>query len=203
MPSPCDGKDPDIFTTRTAFLRWKDTPTTGKDPVLTGLAAITTPTTAQTSALTTLLNELITTNACFQEKISAVRGQSTDIASKQIRLLNLEDELKEKEEAVRIGKDRLGYLKDPEHRVNYYDSWFPLHRPLRPQTVPILIALGTFFGLVSFGYLFSLAGIRLLIQMPSSGGVGGGMFSQLTPAFWILFLISLSAIFGIIYRKPS
>jgi hypothetical protein len=200
MTSPCDGKNPNLFTDRTVFSDWTSNPTTGKDKVLNDLK-VTTPTTAQTSQLTTLLNELLSTNACFQEKISGVRSQPSEISTRQVRLLNLQEELKEKEEAVRISKDRLGYIKDPEHRVNFYDSWFPLHRPLRPQTVPILIALATFFGLVSMGYLFSLAGIRLLIQLPSPpGGSGGGIFSQFTPAFWLLFIVSLSAIFGVVYR---
>jgi hypothetical protein len=147
--------------------------------------------------LDSILPSITETNTCLQEKINAVGGTSTSIAQMQTDIINIEDQLKLKKEAIHISKERLSYLTDPSHNVSYYQSWFPLFRPLKPQTIPILIGIATFFTAAAVCYLlYSIIGLAAIFMFLTR------LFNQLTPAFWLLLAISIGVIVYLAKRKP-
>ena len=70
---------------------------------------------------------------------------------------------------VAISFDRAQNARNPEHNRGYYDGWFPISRPLKHYTIPILIALSLFLFSLSLFYLLSLFGFNMafMITLPT------------------------------------
>jgi hypothetical protein len=74
----------------------------------------------------------------------------------------LDIEIMQTKEDLKIAEQRVKSLRNP-NKKSYYESWFPLNRPLRTSTNITLIGLGIFFftfslliGLSSIGFSFRL-----------------------------------------------
>ena len=149
-----------------------------------------------TSELASLEAEVFATTGCLQEKIANQNRVASDISTRQANILRLQDSLQDQQETIQISKDRLSYLKDPEMHVSYYQSWFPMGRPMKEITVPILIGLSVFMTIASFGYLLFLGNIHFILRTPpaSPDSPLARIFAQFTPAFWLLFATSTGVI---------
>ena len=193
--SSCTAEINARLATPDAFSAWKGN-------TATDLNTITTP--AGAPRLAQIEADVFSTVGCIQEKINGLNALPTTISKAQEDILKLQEQLLNRKDTIRVAKDRVAYLTEPEYKVSFYESWFPINRPLKPVTIPVLISLATFLTLLSLGFLFALVGIYVFIQFPQLGSPGGpSFFAQLTPAFWGLFAVSLTAILYLIYRKPS
>ena len=72
-------------------------------------------------------------------------NQATVLESTNDNLLMIEDDIKKAKEDLHISEDRVKMLRNPEASRSYYESWFPINRPLRNSTSIIALALGIFF----------------------------------------------------------
>lgn len=173
-----------VLQTQDSFDRWKSETSTRLNAA------------SSASELASLEATIYATVGCLQEKIAGQRTVSSDIATTQTNILKLQDSLQEQQETIQISKDRLSYLKDPEMHVSYYQSWFPMGRPMKEITVPILIGFSTFMTIASFGYLLFLGNIHFILRTPpaSPDSPFARIFAQFTPAFWLLFAVSTGVI---------
>ena len=149
-----------------------------------------------------LQRDVYNTLGCLQEKYTASATTSNSINEAQTRILQLQEELKRGEEEIQIAKDRVAYIRDPDARPSYYQSWFPMDRPMKPASVPIFIGIVVFLSMFLFLGLLSLIGVNLSIVSMQ----GSTMFSliqwiraQLTPVF-LLVGIALISVF-LYYRR--
>jgi antibiotic biosynthesis monooxygenase (ABM) superfamily enzyme len=122
------------------------------------------------------INELVYTIApdvkahqdCISSQALSAANIVTDMSMKQSDLDNVKTTLKQRENDVKITHDRVKIARNPELTRSYYDGWFPINRPLKHYTIPILIALSIFFFVLSFLYFMNLFGIdlQMVVDVP-------------------------------------
>jgi len=61
---------------------------------------------------------------------------------------------------MKISEDRVKVLRDM-NKPSYYQSWFPINRPLRNSTNIILISFGVFFYIFTFFVALSSFGVNI------------------------------------------
>jgi hypothetical protein len=98
----------------------------------------------------------------FQEiikKINLNTNPSTDIYNSQVEIAELKKVFEARKLDVEVAKDRATMVQRPELTASYYDGWFPIGRPLKRLSVPILIGFATFFITLAFFTLLEILGI--------------------------------------------
>jgi hypothetical protein len=93
------------------------------------------------------------------ENIGTNTNLSTDIYNSEVEIASLTKVLDARKLDVEVAKDRATMAQRPEMTASYYDSWFPIGRPLKRSSVPILIGFATFFLTMGFFTLLELFGI--------------------------------------------
>ena len=76
---------------------------------------------------------------------------------------NLDLEILEAKEDLHVAHSRAESLQSM-NKQSYYESWFPLNRPLRTSSNIILLSIGIFFYLLSFFIILRSAGILIDIS---------------------------------------
>jgi hypothetical protein len=154
----------------------------------------------------TIKGDVESTLACLQEKYSTELDVANNVNTAQERIVQLQREIKEREEEIQIAKDRVTYIRDPDAHPSYYQSWFPMDRPMRPSSVPLLIGIVVFFTMLILLALLSFLGFNLSVGSSIPGAAPSTssiivqwILAQLTLPFWIV----LAALVGILiwYRR--
>lgn len=122
---------------------------------------------------------------------SAISNLETQIATKT-------KELETKRADASIAKDRASSVVRPELQSSYYDSWFPLNRPLKRAAVPILVFFASLFISSAFFLMLGLIGIRshFYVLLPGTSTSTSTMtrpFFMLLAFTVILFCITIYA----------
>jgi hypothetical protein len=150
-----------------------------------------------------LQRDVYNTLGCLQEKHTSSATTSNSINEAQTRILQLQEELKKREEEIQIAKDRVAYIRDPDAHPSYYQSWFPMDHPMKPASVSIFIGIIVFASMFIFLGLLSFIGIDISI-VSMQGSMTFGLLqwirAQLTPMF-LLVGIALIATFLYYYRR--
>jgi hypothetical protein len=81
-------------------------------------------------------------------------------------ITDLQRQVHEKQKSVIIAKDRADSLRDIDGRTSDYESWFPMGRPLKPYSVPILIGLTIFLWMILLGIVLSRMGMQVQFAFP-------------------------------------
>jgi len=76
---------------------------------------------------------------------------------------SLDIEILEAKEDMKIAEERVKIFRQKDKK-SYYESWFPLNRPLRTSTNITLIGVGIFFFVFSFLVLLSAIGFSFKIN---------------------------------------
>ena len=90
---------------------------------------------------------------------------------------------------TQVAHDRANMVTRPELTASYYDSWFPLNRPLRHISVPILIGFATLLFTLALILLLELFGIRIMFSVftPTEALLNS---TKYTKPFWIMAIIA-------------
>jgi hypothetical protein len=140
---------------------------------------------------------------CLNNKFATVISVQTDLATNQSTIANLDKTIEERKNDVEVAKERAALTKNPEKMRSYYDGWFPIDRPLKHYTIPVLIGISLFMITLTFFYFMSLVGIdtRLSLQVPQGiyqrFGRSGSSYkshlpnTQFTKAFWGMVIVSV------------
>ena len=112
---------------------------------------------------------------------------STAISSLETQIATKTKELATKRADSSIAKDRASSVVRPELQSSYYDSWFPLNRPLKRAAVPILVFLASMFISSAFFLMLGLIGIHshFYVLVPS------GPTSSMTKPFFLLLAFTV------------
>lgn len=145
-----------------------------------------------------LQRDIYNTLACLQEKHAAAAGTSNSINSAQTRLLELQEQLKSREEEIQIAKDRVTYIRDPDAHPSYYQSWFPLDRPMRPASVPIFIGIVVFLSVFLFLGLLSLIGVDFSV-VSMQGTTSFGALQWIRATLTLPIVLGLIAALGVFF----
>lgn len=98
---------------------------------------------------------------CMQQTILNKQAKMAKIYDLQMELGNKEQEAEEKEAIAATAEQRSETVKDPYTKTNRWEGWFPLYRPMRQTSIPVLIAISVFLLIVSVGMFLRLASIEL------------------------------------------
>ena len=203
MPSSCT----DTILTRigntTSFESWKS----GVATALNGITIVTgVPTTeAQISTLTQQSGDIIATAACIQEKITTLSGTTNDIQAAQSEIIELNKEISEQPTNIAIARDRVAYIRHPEKHTSFYESWFPIGRPMHKANMYIFMSVIVFLLVFTLFIGLNLMGIDITVSMipfdpnnPSSTSI---LFSQFTPTTILLIATVLGVLIYYVTRK--
>ena len=95
---------------------------------------------------------------------------------------DLQGRYKDAVQDIEVAKRRVEAVRNPPNNLSYFGTVVPLGRPLRSDSVPILLGLSILFLILTLGMLLNLGNIQLGFS-GTSGGVGPGYFSQLGSYF--------------------
>ena len=128
---------------------------------LNSITSSTNPTQLQQDTLNTAANDIFKTVACLNEKIKGMSALTNDIQRAQESIININKQITEAEENVSIARDRVAYIRNPEKHTSFYESWFPLTRPMEKKSIPILIAINTFLFIAGIFLIMTAMGLRI------------------------------------------
>ena len=181
----------------TAFSAWKSVTSGTLNSISSAAAAGTIPPSQnESSTLSTASADIFATTACIQEQISTLGSTTNRIQSAQASILNLNKEIEDAKAQVDVARDRVGYIRHPEQTTSFYESWFPIDRPMHVTSVPVFLAITVFLFVFALLIVFSAMGINL--QVITSPNMFTGI-SQITQQFTWLTGIQFLVIAGLVY----
>lgn len=182
----CTPSQADSLSTQAKFDAWK--------------TSITLDLTAMTTA-----TQLSTKGAAVSAMARCLQGLRT-IASSSATLgatlsktqEELTSAIEQTEQDIQVAKDRAVLAKFPDYNRSYYDSWFPLDRPLRKQTVPILIGVSLFLACMTLLSILSFLRMDTRILLPYlNTGTTTPLGSQAKQPLFLLVLALLVVASGV------
>jgi hypothetical protein len=91
---------------------------------------------------------------------------ATTFTASSVELNTLKAEIKQAQEDLQIAEERVASLRNPGKDKSYYESFFPINRPLTQTTIVILLAIGIFFFILSFFIIMKGLGFNLSMTAP-------------------------------------
>lgn len=191
------------IATQASYDAWKDSINTR----LTEIGNATTPTPAMFNEITTTIPESIAAHTnCILSQDTNAGALTNEIAELSAASDTLDSTIEERKNDVSISHDRAVISRNPAITRSYYDGWFPLGRPLKHYTVPLLIGLGLFFLSLSFFYGLNLFGLQtqIAVNIPSirppgtTGSYGATSLFKATP-FRVMAALSIILLGTTIY----
>jgi len=146
------------------FSNWKSMTATS----LNSITSSSNPTQLQQDTLNTTANDIFQTVACLNEKIRGVSELTNNIQTAQETIINLNKQISEADEHVSIARDRVGYIRNPEKHTSFYESWFPLGRPMDKKSIPILIAINTFLFIAGIFLIMTIFGLKISFPLSTT-----------------------------------
>jgi hypothetical protein len=135
---------------------------------------------------------------CIKEKYDNANNVANVIAELQSKIDDVQKLIEERKKDVSVAHDRALLVRSPEISRSYYDGWFPIDRPLKHYTIPVLISFSIFLLTLSLFYLLVFLGIhtRFIIKLPDfdrSGYHGSPVINTISGnrPFWAMIIISI------------
>ena len=82
----------------------------------------------------------------------------------------LEQTFQSEKDNTETSKLRLESIQSPEEKVGYYESWFPLNRPLNDISLFVLFGFSIFFLLLSVTMFLRMGGVEFNFLAQPTGG---------------------------------
>jgi len=121
------------------------------------------PSPGESNSFTALSADIFNTTACIQTQLTKLTGTSNAISSIQEEILSTSDAITQAEADISISRDRVAYIRHPEQHTSYYESWFPLDRPMHVGNVPFFVGATVFILLFCLLLILSFMGVDFSI----------------------------------------
>jgi hypothetical protein len=121
------------------------------------------PSPIESSTFATLSADIFNTTACIQSELTKIAGTSNTISQMQQEILTTSDAIIQAESDISVSRDRVAYIRNPEQRTSYYESWFPLDRPMHAANVPFFVGATVFILLLGLLLILSFMGVDFSI----------------------------------------
>lgn len=195
-PSVCTSAQKDILATNATISVWSSGINSWIQSTQATLTA--TPTAPPTPAITAKKTEIMGVKTCLDDLYQNVQGAATTLATLRGTQQTKQKTIEERKLDLQIAKDRALLAVNPDYNRSYYDGWFPMNRPLRQQTIPILIGFSLFFVCMSFLSILSFLrmDVRLLIPQLNTGS-GTPLKQQAKSPLFMGTLILLLTVTGL------
>lgn len=123
--------------------------------------------------------EIVTAIEQLQTRVGSNPANLLEVSTTELRTLKSDIEMSKKD--LKIAEERVATLRHPERDKSYYESWFPINRPLSKPSIIIILAIGIFFFIISFFILMKAIGFNLDLSMPWDNPEIGMKLSGLLP----------------------
>ena len=111
--------------------------------------------------------------------------------------------LKQSQEDYNVAKARVESIRNPATDLTRYGTTFPLGRPLRSDSVPVLFFFTFFFLLLTIGMILNLNHVVLIWNRPMGINIIQQIYDSFAQASWMYNLLlitgSFALAFGIYY----
>jgi hypothetical protein len=101
---------------------------------------------------------------CINSDIIQRNDYSSRIYSIQQEIEALRKELQAKKEIVSEAKERSSDLEHPYNKTTWWETWFPLGRPIQKENVPVLLSVSILMLIFSLGIFLRFAGKELRFE---------------------------------------
>ena len=151
--------------TATTLARIADTPSftawkSSTDVILNSISPTTSsgttpPSLGETTTLTDVADKIFETSICLNEKITELSSTTNKIQKAQEDIIHLTKAIDDAKEHAEISKNRVEYVRNPDQHTSFYESWFPIGRPMYQGSIPIFIGIIVFLGVLPVVILLS------------------------------------------------
>jgi hypothetical protein len=100
----------------------------------------------------------------LQSRVNQNPANTLEVSNSE--LVALKRRIEESKKDLKIAEDRVATIRNPEKDRSYYESWFPINRPLTNRTIIIILAIGVFFFILSFLIVLKALGFNLQFSVP-------------------------------------
>jgi hypothetical protein len=128
---------------------------------------------------------------------------ATTLENTNDSILMIEEEIKKAKDDLNISQERVKMLRNPEASRSYYESWFPINRPLRNSTNIIALALGIFFFVFFFLMVVHSLGFIFNINISWTNPETYVKVATLFPWFGIAIIIVLVILVIVAYLRKT
>jgi hypothetical protein len=101
---------------------------------------------------------------CINGDVIQRNDYSSRIYSIQQELETLRKEVQAKKEIVTEAKERSTQLENPYNNTTWWETWFPLGRPIQKENVPVLLSVSILMLVFSLGIFLRFAGKELRFE---------------------------------------
>lgn len=101
---------------------------------------------------------------CINNDIIQRNDYSSRIYSIQQELETLRKEVQAKKDIVKEAKERSTQLENPYNNTTWWETWFPLGRPIQKENVPVLLSVSILMLVFSLGIFLRFAGKELRFE---------------------------------------
>ncbi len=105
---------------------------------------------------------------CINKDIIQRNDYASRLYSLQQELEDLRKEVGEKKEIVNEAKERSAQLENPYNNTTWWETWFPLGRPIQKENVPVLLSVSILMLVFSLGIFLRFAGKELRFESINS-----------------------------------
>ena len=171
--------------------------------------------TADTASIETRLNELKVktefTNAERGEVLDAVTALQARVNTNPATTLEntsesldiVKQKILDAEEDLKIAEERVKSLRNVDKKRSYYESWFPINRPLRSSSIIICFIFGIFFFSLSFFMYMRYLGISFTVDIRWLTPGNLEIYSKVLPYGAGFIIIGLSILAVIAWVRKS
>jgi hypothetical protein len=140
----------------------------------------------------------------LQQRLTATPiNENTNYAHITERNENLDIEIIQATQDLQVMKERVASLRSPYATQSYYESWFPINRPLRNISIVVLIALGIFFYVFTLFSLMHSLGLHIRLNISWWSPENMVKFGKLVPYAGGLVLVGLLALIVVAYVRKG
>jgi hypothetical protein len=109
----------------------------------------------------TTLNSYI---QCINKDIIQRNDYTSRLYTLQKEIEGVRKEAEDKKLIAKEAKERSNQLQDPYNNTTWWETWFPLGRPLRKESVPVLLSVSILMLVFSLGIFLRYAGMELKFE---------------------------------------
>jgi hypothetical protein len=107
---------------------------------------------------------------CVQQDIIQKQTYSGKIYNLQMEIEDKQKEVAAMETTAKEAQERSELLDKPYSKTTRWESWFPLGRPLKTESLPVLLSFALLFLTLSLGMFLRLTGLELRFEWFGLGG---------------------------------
>lgn len=117
------------------------------------------------------------------------KNPATTLQTNIDSLVSVQEDIAQAKQDLQVAKDRANSLT--KIQPSYYESWFPISRPLRKTTIIVLLAIGIFFFAISFFMALHTFGFILQLNISWYNEENIAKLKKLFPYGSLLLIIGL------------